>query len=150
MSERKSVALIVDDNPANVHELSKALIDHLEVICTTSGAKAIRLASEFLPDIVLLDVMMPSMDGYEVCVRLKEMPQTRDIPIIFVTARGDAESETRGLELGAVDFIAKPINPAIVRARVGTHLTCRRLESALRDTVLELERLRKDGGLTTA
>ena len=142
MPERKNVALIVDDNPANVHELSKALIGGYEVICATSGAKALRLASEHLPDIILLDVMMPAMDGYEVCVRLKGLPETSDIPVIFVTARDDAESETRGLDLGAVDFITKPINPAIVRARVRNHLSRRRNEETLRDAAVELARLK--------
>ena len=142
MPHRKSVALIVDDNPANVHELSKALVGDHEVICTTSGAKALKLASDHLPDIILLDVMMPAMDGYEVCSRLKALPETRDIPVIFVTARDDAESETRGLDLGAVDFITKPINPAIVRARVRNHLSRRRIEETLREAALELARLK--------
>lgn len=138
MSELKYTALIVDDNPANIHELSSVLIDICEVICSTNGEKAIRLASEFLPDIILLDLTMPIMDGYEVCTRLKSMARTRDIPIIFVTARDDPMSETRGLDIGAVDFITKPANPEIVRARVRNHLTRQMVEDALRSTARRL------------
>ncbi|MEI6985697.1 MAG: ATP-binding protein [Rhodospirillaceae bacterium] len=134
----RNTALIVDDSLANVHELSNALCDDYEVICATSGVKAIHLAAEFMPDIILLDVMMPTMDGYEVCSRLKRLQKTKDIPVIFVTARDDAEAETRGLSIGAIDFITKPINPAIVRARVRNHLTQRRIENALRGTARRL------------
>ena len=137
MSERNT-ALIVDDSLANVHELSNVLCDDHEVICATSGEKALHLAAEFLPDIILLDVMMPAMDGYEVCSHLKSMAKTKNIPVIFVTARDDAESETKGLGIGAVDFITKPINPAIVRARVRNHLTQRRSDEALRSTARRL------------
>ena len=138
MTEQKRIVLIVDDNPTNIHELSSMLIDDYDVICSTNGEKAIRLASEFLPDIILLDLMMPIMDGYEVCTRLKGMAKTRDIPIIFVTARDDPGSETRGLDIGAVDFVTKPMNPEIVRARVRNHLTRRMVEEALRSTARRL------------
>ncbi len=137
MSERNT-ALIVDDSLANVHELSNVLCDDHEVICATSGEKAIQLAAEFLPDIILLDVMMPIMDGYEVCSRLKSIPKTKDIPVIFVTAHNDAEAETKALSIGAVDFITKPINSAVVRVRVRNHLTQRRIEKVLRGTARRL------------
>jgi signal transduction histidine kinase len=114
------------------------LIDDYRIICATSGEKAIHLAQKSLPDIILLDVMMPSMDGYEVCSRLKNIPKTQDIPIIFVTAYDDVESETRGLTIGAVDFLTKPIKPAIVRARVRNHLNQRRIERVLRSTARRL------------
>ncbi|CAK0750305.1 two-component system, cell cycle sensor histidine kinase PleC [Azospirillaceae bacterium] len=138
MLEQKQSILVVDDNPSNVHELSSALITDYEVICATSGAKAIQLAVEFLPDIILLDVMMPPPDGYEVLTRLKSTPKTQNIPVIFITARDDTESETKGLDIGAVDFITKPVNLAIVRSRVRNHLAQRRIEMSLRDTARRL------------
>jgi diguanylate cyclase (GGDEF)-like protein len=98
----------------------------------TSGAQALQVAAGKQPDIVLLDVVMPGMDGYEVCQRLKAQETTHDIPVIFVTAHDDEEAETRGLDVGAVDFIAKPINPKIVRARVRTHVTLKRQADLLR------------------
>jgi diguanylate cyclase (GGDEF)-like protein len=98
----------------------------------TSGAQALALCALHRPDLVLLDVMMPDMDGYEVCTRLKADPATRDIPVIFVTAHNDEAAEARGLEVGAVDFISKPINPQIVRARVKTHVTLKAQSDLLR------------------
>jgi two-component system cell cycle sensor histidine kinase PleC len=138
MPDRKPSILIVDDVPSNIYELSNALLDDYEIIFAISGQKAILLALEFVPDIILLDVMMPVMNGYEVCQRLKSEPRTSNIPVIFVTARDDPGSEARGLDLGAVDFITKPANPAIVRARVRNHLTQRRIEEALRGTARRL------------
>jgi diguanylate cyclase (GGDEF)-like protein len=101
----------------------------------TSGAKALTLCKDDPPDLVLLDVVMPEMDGHEVCARLKADEATRNIPVIFVTSHTDAEEETKGLELGAVDFIAKPVNPAVVRARVKTHLTLKAQSDLLRQMV---------------
>ncbi len=138
MVERKSVVLIVDDDPGTVHDLGNMLVNDYEVVCSTGGANAIQFAIEFLPDIILLDVMMPPPDGYAVCSRLKGVPKTRDIPIIFITARDDIESETWGLDCGAVDFIAKPVSPAVVRARVRNHLVRRRSEEALSATARRL------------
>ncbi len=94
-----------------------------EIKAALNGEKALKIAgSENPPDIILLDIEMPGMDGYEVCRRLKADPQTRDIPIIFVTAKSDESDETKGLEIGAVDYITKPFSPPIVQARVKTHL----------------------------
>ncbi|CAK0749389.1 two-component system, cell cycle sensor histidine kinase PleC [Azospirillaceae bacterium] len=138
MYRNKESVLIIDDNPLSVHDLSSVLADEYDILCATNGIKAIHLASNFIPDIILLDVVMPSMDGYEVCSRLKGMANTQNIPIIFVTARDDVEAETKGLGIGAVDFITKPVNPATVRARVRTHLTQRRIEEILRGTARRL------------
>ena len=115
--------LIVDDTPANIEVLLGMLEDDYDLSFATSGRQALaRLARGYRPDLILLDVMMPEMDGYEVCATLKQDPRTQDIPVIFVTARTDADSETRALTTGAVDFIHKPLNRAVVRARVKLHL----------------------------
>lgn len=124
--------LIVDDEPANIRLLIRVLKKDYRISSATNGAQALeQLAGPLLPDLILLDVMMPMMDGFEVCRRLKDNPQTCEIPIIFVTAMNDAESETRALEIGAVDFINKPISPSRVRARVSTHITLQQAKTAL-------------------
>jgi two-component system sensor histidine kinase/response regulator len=114
--------LLVDDQPANIQVLYQALSADYRVLMATGGAQALQLCRSQLPDLVLLDVVMPDMDGHAVCKALKADPATRAIPVIFVTAQDDAAHETLGLALGAVDFIAKPANAAVVRARVHTHL----------------------------
>jgi putative two-component system response regulator len=119
----RPTVLVVDDTPENIHVLSGVLQEEYAVRVATSGEKAIAAArADPQPDLILLDVKMPVMDGYEVCRRLKNDYHTQRIPVIFVTALGEAEDEARGFELGAVDYIIKPINPAIVRARVRTHV----------------------------
>jgi diguanylate cyclase (GGDEF)-like protein len=115
--------LIVDDQPTNVRVLHELFRSECDVFMANSGEQAISVCRNQLPDLVLLDVVMDDIDGHEVCRRLKADPLTVDIPIIFITARGEEADEAFGLELGAVDFISKPINPVIVRARVKTHLT---------------------------
>jgi phosphoserine phosphatase RsbU/P len=115
--------LIVDDTPVNIKVLHNLLREHYCLSVATGGAAALEIAfSDDRPDLVLLDVMMPIMDGYEVCRQLKADPRTRDIPVIFVTAMSAIEDETKGFGLGAVDYITKPIRPPIVEARVATHL----------------------------
>jgi putative two-component system response regulator len=126
--------LVVDDEPINV----KILVDLLKPTCTVvvakSGEEALeRLQASFLPNLALLDVMMPGIDGFEVCRRMKADKRTADIPVIFVTALGQPHDEARGFEIGAVDYINKPFSPPLVLARVQTHL-------ALRKSRLELER----------
>ena len=138
MVDRRPSILIVDDVPSNVYELGNALLDDYEVVFATSGATAIQLSRDILPDLILLDVMMPGLSGYEVCRHLKSETATREIPVIFVTVRDDPESETVGLNLGAVDFITKPANPVIVRARVRNHLMRRQTEETLRHTARRL------------
>ena len=125
-AEDKKIVLVVDDAPANIQVAQSILKDEYKIRVATSGAKALELVKvEPVPDLVLLDVMMPEMDGYEVCSRLKAEEATRDIPVIFLTGKTDAEDETRGFEVGAVDYIRKPFSPAIVKARVRTHLMLR-------------------------
>lgn len=114
--------LIVDDAPENIRILIDLLQPDYLTVFARSGEKALELAKTRQPDLVLLDIMMPGMDGYEVCGILKSDPATRDIPVIFVTAMGETEDETKGLYLGAADYITKPIRPAVVKARVHNHL----------------------------
>jgi PleD family two-component response regulator len=127
--------LVVDDQPLNIQALYQTFTADHQVFMATSGEQALVQCASRLPDLVLLDVMMPGMDGFEVCRRLKADPATCDIPVIFVTAHDDEAAETLGLEVGAVDFIAKPINPKIVRARVATHLTLKAQADLLRQWV---------------
>ncbi|TWA90845.1 response regulator receiver modulated diguanylate cyclase [Azospirillum brasilense] len=132
MTDARSKILVVDDIPSNVHVLSRILKDDHDIYFATDGAKALELAQSRLPDLVLLDIMMPGMDGYEVCSRLKADPITRDIPVIFISAKSEVEDETYGLEVGAIDFISKPISPPIVKARVRNHLLLKRQTDLLR------------------
>ena len=130
----KQTVLVVDDTPENIQILNGVLRPHYKVKAAPNGEKALKIAqSTSQPDIILLDIMMPEMDGYEVCRKLKSNPTTAKIPIIFVTAMTEVEDEKKGLNMGAVDYITKPINPAIVLARVRTHL-------ALFDQTRELEK----------
>jgi putative two-component system response regulator len=134
--------LIVDDNPENLTVLGELLRERHRVRAANSGLRALQLAvQEPLPDLILLDVMMPGMSGYEVLERLRAIPETRDIPVIFTTAMSATEDEQHGLALGAVDYITKPLRPAIVLARVHTHLELKRARDRLQrdNTVLEAE-----------
>lgn len=124
--------LVVDDQPLIIQVLYQTFAQDHQLFMATSGAQALALCAQHRPDLVLLDVMMPDMDGYEVCARLKANPATRDIPVIFVTAHNDEAAEAHGLDVGAVDFISKPINPKIVRARVKTHVTLKAQSDLLR------------------
>ena len=133
--ERKPRLLVVDDQPTNIQVLYRVFADDCQVFMATSGEQALHTAREEAPDVILLDVMMPDMDGYEVCRQLKQDSATRDIPILFVTAHHEAQEEARGLACGAVDFITKPIHPAVVRARVHTHLTLKRQTDVLKRLV---------------
>jgi len=123
--------LVVDDAPANLSLLAGLLNKSYRVKLAPSGAKALELARRATPDLVLLDVMMPEMDGYEVCRRLKADPATSRIPVLFLTAMSQPEDEARGFEVGAADFIQKPISPAIVQARVRTHLQIKAYQDQL-------------------
>lgn len=128
--------LIVDDQPINIQALHQLFQADHEVFMATSGEQALAFCRDNpLPDLILLDVVMPGMDGIEVCRRLKADAALADIPIIFVTARSEPDEETRALEAGGVDFIAKPVNPAVVRARVRTHLTLKAQSDLLRSLV---------------
>ena len=135
---RQQTVLIVDDNANNLTVLTHVLRSDYRVRAASSGQRALDIAnSADPPDIILLDIMMPQMDGYEVCSRLKRDDRTRRIPIIFVTALGEVEDESRGLDLGAVDYITKPISAPVVQARVRTHLRLYDQERHLSDLVDE-------------
>ena len=130
--ENKKLILLVDDAPANIQVAREILKDTYKTRVATSGAKALELVKvDPPPDLILLDVMMPEMDGYEVCTRLKADPSTRDVPVIFLTAKTEAEDETRGFGVGAVDYIHKPFSPPVVMARVQTHLLLREAREQL-------------------
>jgi len=128
--------LVVDDAMENIRILHAALQDQHEVLFALDGAKALELARAQQPDLILLDAVMPQMDGHRVLAALRAEPQTRDIPVIFVTALSSPEDETRALDAGAADFISKPVNVAVVRARVRTQLTVKRQADALRALTL--------------
>ena len=132
MNAQVKTVLLVDDEPANIQIVNSILKDTYKTRIATSGAKALELASqEPAPDLILLDVMMPEMDGYEVCSRLKSAAHTRDIPVIFLTGQTEIEDETKGFNVGAVDYIHKPFSPAVVQARVHTHLVLRGIRAQL-------------------
>ncbi len=136
----KQTILIVDDTPDNVRLVVALLKDIYRTKVATDGEKALQVAAASpQPDLVLLDVEMPGMDGYEVCARLKADPLTVDIPVVFLTARSKVEEEERGLRLGAVDYIAKPISPPILLARVQTHLALKNARCFLADKNAYLE-----------
>ena len=133
--------LVVDDTPDNLALMSELLGERYRVKVANSGERALKAAqSEPVPDLVLLDIMMPGMDGYEVCRQLKASAATQGIPVIFLTARADTEDERKGFELGAVDYITKPVSPPIVQARVHTHLALKATADFLRDKSAYLER----------
>jgi serine phosphatase RsbU (regulator of sigma subunit) len=135
----QKLILIVDDTPLNIGVISGALKDSYKTKVATNGEKALALASaEEKPDLILLDIMMPGMDGYEVCSRLKADPVTSEIPVIFLTGQTSAEDETRGFEVGAVDYVHKPFSPAVVKARVRSHILLREARAQLASQLLAL------------
>lgn len=136
----KPTVLVVDDTSDNLSLMSELLKDLYRIKVANNGEKAIKIVrGDSPPDLILLDIMMPGLSGYDVCRILKEDPQTRDIPIIFLTAMTATEDEKKGLELGAVDFITKPVNPPIVLARVATQLHVKASADFLKDKALYLE-----------
>lgn len=136
----KATILVVDDTPDNLTLMSGLLKDNYRVKIANNGARALKIAeSDTPPDLILLDIMMPEMDGYEVCRRLKADSKTRDIPVIFLTAKTEVVDETHGFELGASDYITKPISPPIVLARVETHLAIKHVQDFLKDKNVFLE-----------
>lgn len=123
MTGEKSKILIIDDEPTNRLILKETLKVEYDIVFASEGMEGIELAKKILPDLILLDIMMPGMSGHEVCKLIKSDPTTLHIPIIFISAMSEIEDETLGFSLGAVDYISKPIRPAIVMARVKTHLS---------------------------
>src|ERR1700733_14476818 len=139
-ADQKKTVLLVDDAPANIQIVNSILKDIYKIRIATSGAKALELARVTpTPDLILLDVMMPEMDGYEVCTQLKLRSETRDIPVIFLTGQTHVDEETRGVDVGAVDYIHKPFSPAVVRARVQTHLTLRGIREQRAQQLLTIQ-----------
>jgi CheY-like chemotaxis protein len=135
-TDEKKLILLVDDEPANIMVAHEILKDRYRTRVATSGALALEAAKAAPPpDLILLDVVMPKMDGYEVCARLKADPLTRDIPIIFLTAMTDTGNETRGFATGAADYIRKPLSPPVLLARVQVHLNLREAYNQLQETV---------------
>src|SRR5271167_4383757 len=138
-SHTQKTILIVDDTPINIGAISGALKDLYKTKVATNGEKALAIASgDEKPDLILLDIMMPVMDGYEVCRRLKANPETRDIPVIFLTGQTGTDDETKGFEVGAVDYIHKPFSAAVVKARVRTHLMLREAHAQLAKQLVEI------------
>ena len=123
--------LVVDDVPQNIHHLHGLLRDSYRVIAQTSGREALTYLSGETVDLILLDIRMPDMDGYETCKRIKGTASLAEIPVIFVTSLDDPADETKGLELGACDFISRPVVPAVLRARIRTHIELRQSSAAL-------------------
>ena len=129
--------LLVDDEPTNLQLLRQVLQADYRLLFATDGVRALQLAQEERPDLILLDIMMPKMDGYAVCQALQRAPLTAPIPVIFITALTDSQDETNGFDVGAVDYITKPVSPPVVRARVRTHLSLVRMDE-LRETRLQI------------
>ncbi len=143
--ETKESILMVDDNATNLQVLSQTLAGRgYRLLVAKNGENALTITAKTAPDLILLDIMMPGMDGFEVCRRLKSDPATIDIPVIFLSALGQTEDKVRGLKLGAVDYITKPFQPEEVIARVDTHLTLRCLQQQLETANAELRDLNEN------
>lgn len=141
ITSRKPLILIVDDTPSNIHVLVESLNDEYNIKIAKSGESALEIARsmEQQPDLILLDVMMPEMDGYEVCKKLKETDESKDIPVIFLTAKDGAGDEEYGFSLGAMDYILKPFKIPIVKARIRTHLLLKFQRNELMRQNIELK-----------
>jgi CheY-like chemotaxis protein len=138
--EEKSLVLIVDDIPRNIKVLGDILrTKDCRIAVATSGPQALEIVKKVHPDLILLDVMMPEMDGYAVCKILKESPQTRDIPVIFLTVKIETSDIVKGLEIGAVDYISKPFNSTELLARVHTHLELKKARDREKELIKKLK-----------
>ena len=135
MNTTNGQLLIVDDEPTNIEILIGVFEDDYDIIAAVDGVQAIHLAHSTHPDLILLDVMMPGMSGYEVCARLKQDPDTTEIPIIFVTGLGEEQAENKGLDAGAADYVSKPISPGIVRRRVSKHIALKRAHDEVKQSL---------------
>jgi len=133
--KKKPKILIVDDTPENLNILQELLEKNYQVFATTKGVIALQITKKQLPDLILLDVLMPEMDGYEVCRNLKADEITKEIPIIFITAKSEIEDEIKGFEAGGVDYIAKPFKPAVVMARVQSQMALKREKELLKENM---------------
>jgi diguanylate cyclase (GGDEF)-like protein len=140
MQAGRQKILIIDDTPANIQILNEFLQQDYAIFFSTNGPDGVRIARQELPDLILLDIMMPEMDGYEVCAKIKADPLTRQIPLIFITAMNAEEDEAKGLDAGAIDYIAKPVSAPIVKARVKNHLELKRHRDELKKLTVELDK----------
>jgi PleD family two-component response regulator len=141
--------LIVDDEATSINVLNEVLKSSYKIVFAKDGEKGMKIAtSDEPPDLILLDIIMPGIDGYEVCKRLKADDRTKSIPVIFITAKGKEDDETKGFELGAVDYITKPFNPVVVKARVKAHLELKRhrdfLEWMLKKRTKEIQLMEQE------
>ena len=141
MDNQQPTILIIDDEPANLRVLKQILQQDYRLIFAKSGSEALRLAHSKTPNLILLDIMMPDITGLEVCKQLKKDVATAKIPVIFVTALNDHNDEAQGLELGAVDYITKPVSAAVVKARVATHLSLVQADELKRTRLQVIQRL---------
>jgi sigma-B regulation protein RsbU (phosphoserine phosphatase) len=141
--DQRPVVLAVDDTPQNLDVVKGILTPEYRIKVATNGPAALRIVEKQLPDIILLDIMMPGMSGLEVCRELKANPRSADVPVIFLTAKDQTEDETEGFELGAADYILKPVNPPILQARVKTHLALKQSMDALQETSAALARAKQ-------
>lgn len=152
MNTEKQTVLVVDDATENIDVIVGLLKEKYRVKAAVNGIKALTIVEKKPPDLILLDIMMPEMDGYEVITKLKSNPTTRDIPVIFLTGKTEVSDETKGFELGAIDYISKPFNPAVVKARVNTHMELvlqrKKTEQLLANTLPEkvIQELKETGG----
>ena len=135
VTESKPRVLIVDDEKLNINILNELLRDDYQIMVATSGEQALKAVAKMPPDLILLDVMLPDMNGYAVCKSLKNHEETHNIPVIFITVRNNYEEEAFGLDLGAVDFISKPFHNAVVKARVRTHIRLKQKSDMLEKMV---------------
>ena len=136
--EAQASILVVDDSPENLQVMAAVLKEQYKVRVAINGERALALATApEPPDLILLDVMMPGMDGYEVCSRLKSNPATAGIPVLFVSSCDEEEDEARGLSVGAIDYIIKPIRPSIVQARVRNHIELKRSRDLLQRLTMQ-------------
>ena len=143
--QKKGCVLIIDDQPENIHILDNILNEKYDVLAATDGVKALEIASgNNPPDVILLDILMPETDGYEVCRRLKTDEQTRDIPVIFVTVKDSVEDEEYGFNLGAVDYITKPFQPAVVQVRVKSQMEQQQSKKIIRQHLKDKEILLRE------
>ena len=137
--DRKPTLLIVDDQPNNIRVLAEIMQPDYRILNVTNGMKALKIAREKRPDLILLDIMMPGTDGYQVCEELQAQPATKEIPVIFVTGWGQEQDAAKGLAAGAVDYITKPFSPSSIRARVRNHLLLKQMRDVLEERAKTLE-----------
>ena len=144
-AEKKSTVLIVDDQPENIHVLDNIIQERYDTQTAINGVKALEIASgDNPPDLILLDIIMPEMDGYEVCRRLKADEQTRDIPVIFVTVKNSTDDEEYGFNLGAVDYISKPFQPTVVHVRVNSQMEQQQNKAIIKQQLQDKEILLRE------